>query len=97
MRFAALEQVFRNRIVPLLEEYFFEDWQKIRLVLGDNQKKNEQMHFIRESQDHEQDLNSLFGSDHGLDAYGTKRRYSVQEPAFSKPDAYIGIYQTQIT
>ncbi len=97
VRFAALEQVFRNRIVPLLEEYFFEDWQKIRLVLGDNQKKDEQMHFIRESKDHEQDLNSLFGSDHGLDVYGTKRRYSVQEKAFSKPDAYIGIYQTFIS
>jgi 5-methylcytosine-specific restriction protein B len=96
-RFATLEQVFRNRIVPLLEEYFFEDWQKIRLVLGDNQKKDEQTHFIRESQDHEQDLNSLFGSDHGLDAYGTKRHYSVQESAFSKPDAYIGIYQTLIS
>lgn len=97
VRFAALEQVFRNRIVPLLEEYFFEDWQKIRLVLGDNQKKDEQTHFIRESLDHEQDLNGLFGSDHGLDAYGTKRRYSVQESAFSKPDAYIGIYQTLIS
>ena len=97
VRFAALQQVFRNRIVPLLEEYFFEDWQKIRLVLGDNQKKDEQTHFIRESQDHEQDLNRLFGRDHGLDAYGTKRRYSVQESAFSKPDAYIGIYQTLTT
>jgi 5-methylcytosine-specific restriction protein B len=97
VRFTALEQIFRNRIVPLLEEYFFEDWQKIRLVLGDNQKKDEMTHFIRESQDHEQDLNSLFGGDHGLNAYGTKRRYSVQESAFSKHDAYIGIYQTQIT
>jgi 5-methylcytosine-specific restriction protein B len=97
VRFEALEQVFRNRIVPLLEEYFFEDWQKIRLVLGDNQKKDDQTHFVRESQDHEQDLNSLFGSDHGLDAYGTKRRYAVQEIAFSNPDAYIGIYQPLIS
>lgn len=97
VRFASLEKIFRNRIVPLLEEYFFEDWQKIRLVLGDNQKKDEQTHFIRESQDHKQDLNSLFGSDHGLEEYGTKRRYSVQESAFSKPHAYIGIYQTLIT
>ncbi|MEQ1741904.1 MAG: AAA family ATPase [Candidatus Nitrotoga sp.] len=96
-RFAALKQVFRNRIVPLLEEYFFEDWQQIRLVLGDNQKKDEQTHFLRESLDHEQDLNSLFGSDHGLDAYGTKRRYSVLESTFSKPDAYIGIYQRLIS
>ena len=97
VRFAALEQVFRNRIIPLLEEYFFEDWQKIRLVLGDNQKKDEQTHFIRESLDHEQDLKSLFGSVQGLDDYGTKRRYSVQESSFSKPGAYIGIYQTLIS
>lgn len=92
-RFDDLTQVFRNRIVPLLEEYFFEDWQKIRLVLGDNQKDKD-MHFI---QDHEQALDRLFGSDHGLDAYDTKRRYTLQETAFSKPDAYIGIYQTLIS
>jgi 5-methylcytosine-specific restriction enzyme B len=91
-RFAELEKIFRNRIIPLLEEYFFEDWQKIRLVLGDNQKKNEKAHFISESKDHDQDLNSLFGSDHGLDTYGTKRRYAMQESTFSNPDAYIGIY-----
>jgi 5-methylcytosine-specific restriction protein B len=97
VRFADLQQVFRNRIMPLLEEYFFEDWQKIRLVLGDNQKKDDQTHFVLESQDHGQDLNSLFGSDHGLDVYGTKRRYAVQEIAFSNPDAYIGIYQLLIS
>ncbi|MDR6201861.1 McrB family protein [Paraburkholderia graminis] len=92
-RLVALQQVFSNRILPLLEEYFFEDWQKIQLVLADNQKQ-EPARFVTESQDHEDELARLFGDAHGLDIYGTKRRYGVQEAAFSNPDAYIGIYQT---
>lgn len=93
-RFVALAQIFRNRILPLLEEYFFEDWQKIRLVLADNQKKSAAARFIVETQDHEDDLVQLFGSDHGLDTYATKRRYATQEAAFSDPAAYIGIYDS---
>lgn len=92
-RLVALSQVFSNRILPLLEEYFFEDWQKIRLVLADNQKP-EAARFVIESQDHEEDLARLFGSDHGLDTYATKQRYVVQDASFTNPDAYIGIYQT---
>lgn len=92
-RVIALQQVFRNRILPLLEEYFFEDWQKIRLVLGDNQKP-EATRFIIESENHEDDLARLFGNDHGLDSYAVKHRYMIQTSAFANPDAYIGIYQT---
>ncbi|CAJ0877459.1 MULTISPECIES: McrB family protein [Burkholderiaceae] len=93
-RFAALTDTFRNRIVPLLEEYFFEDWQKIRLVLADNQKRDPQAQFIIEAEDHGQDLTALFGNDHGLDVYATKRRYALQENAFFNPLAYIGVYQS---
>lgn len=92
-RLVALSQVFSNRIVPLLEEYFFEDWQKIRLVLADNQKP-EAARFVIEGEDHEEDLARLFGNDHGLDSYAAKQRYVVQDAAFSNPSAYIGIYQT---
>lgn len=92
-RLVALQQVFSTRILPLLEEYFFEDWQKIRLVLADNQKPPVAQ-IVRESTDHEDDLARLFGNDHGLDSYATKRRYAVQDAAFSNPEAYIGIYQT---
>ncbi|MEW5972970.1 MAG: AAA family ATPase [Pseudomonadota bacterium] len=93
-RFEALSDTFRNRIVPLLEEYFFEDWQKIRLVLADNQKTDPQVQFIIEIEDHEQDLAALFGNNHGLDVYATKRRYALQEDAFFNPLAYIGVYQS---
>ncbi|CAG4892007.1 McrB family protein [Paraburkholderia saeva] len=95
-RLVALQQVFSTRILPLLEEYFFEDWQKIRLVLADNQKL-EAARFVIESRDHEDDLARLFGGDHGLDSYAVKSSYVIQEAAFSNPDAYIGIYQTLST
>jgi len=91
-RLIALSQIFSNRIIPLLEEYFFEDWQKIRLVLADNQKA-ETARFVIESKNYEEDLALLFGSDHGLDTYTTKQGYVVQVASFTNPEAYIGIYQ----
>ena len=33
---AAIARTFQTRIVPLLQEYFYDDWEKIRAVLGDN-------------------------------------------------------------
>jgi len=30
----ALEGIFKNKIIPLLQEYFYDDWEKIMLVLG---------------------------------------------------------------
>lgn len=33
---ADLCATFRDRIIPLLQEYFYDDWRKIQLVLGDN-------------------------------------------------------------
>lgn len=45
-------QALQQRILPLLEEYFFEDWGQIRKVLGDDQKPIKQQ-FIREVVDGE--------------------------------------------
>lgn len=87
-RFKALGNIFRNRVVPLLQEYFFEDWEKIRLVLGDNQKKPEKQ-FIKKNVD----LQRLFGNNHEMEEYAVKPRYEVQGEMFSSPEAYIGIYQ----
>jgi len=38
-----LENIFKKSVIPLLQEYFYEDYEKIRIVLGDNAKdENEQ-------------------------------------------------------
>ncbi|MGF6275258.1 5-methylcytosine-specific restriction endonuclease McrBC GTP-binding regulatory subunit McrB [Massilia sp. UYP11] len=95
VRFERLEHIFRNRIIPLLEEYFFEDWEKIRLILGDNQKAmsgDQRTCFILVDDDQEGELVQLFGASHGLEAFGTRRRYALNDLALSNPDAYIGIY-----
>ena len=93
-RLGALELVFRRRVLPLLEEYFFEDWRKIRLVLADN-RKPEPEQFILEDIAPDRDLHDLFGDDHGLEGDAARPLFTVQEEAFRNPLAYVGIYQQQ--
>jgi 5-methylcytosine-specific restriction protein B len=76
-----------------LEEYFFEDWGKIRLVLGDNQKRNKDHQFVHETS-REDDLVALFGRDPELDQYAIRSRYRLNAKALDQPDAYVGIYAT---
>lgn len=93
-RFAELTHIFRNRILPLLEEYFFEDWQKIRLVLADNQKTDLETCFVVQNEDLEEGLTRLFGKQDSLDSYTAKLSFELQDTAFDNPAAYIGIYDT---
>lgn len=95
LAFSELQSVFQNKIIPLLEEYFFEDWSKIRLVLADNQKSQE-IQFIKEHIQTNQDLNALFGVKHNLDQYGQSVvKYTLADKAdevWCDSDSYISIY-----
>lgn len=78
-----LAEIFKNKVIPLLQEYFYEDYEKIRLVLGDNQKKDERDQFILAKKINQSEL---FGSaDIGLDDGFT---YEINQDAFMNPEAY---------
>lgn len=88
---AEMERIFSGRILPLLEEYFFEDWEKIRLVLGDHQKPAALAMIRRKYTDG--DLEALFGADWG---HPINNVYQRNEEALSIPESYIGIYDPKV-
>ena len=76
-----LANVFKNKILPLLQEYFYDDWEKIRLVLGDSQ-------FIKEKKS----ANALFKS--GTDYINDKILYEIDKEAFYDKQNYLKIYNS---
>lgn len=84
-----LGSIFKYKIIPLLQEYFYEDYEKIRLVLGDNNKKPEDPQFIKK-----ETLNNkeLFGESDIVDDDDLVK-YSINNDAFLNPNAYKKIYE----
>lgn len=93
LAFERLKRIMRNKVLPLLEEYFYNDWQKIRMVLGDNQK-DEQLQFIREVKDQKQfaDLFGISGTD-DLQEIGTRFLLAGEDDdIWNNPLAWQQIY-----
>ena len=81
-----LAMIFSRNILPLLQEYFYEDYEKIRLVLGDNNKDEKDEQFILVN---EEDYDDLFGStDYDFE---DSRTYTVNPTAFFKIESYRSI------
>ncbi|RLM14725.1 ATP-binding protein [Gibbsiella quercinecans] len=95
--FKLLKRVMKNKIIPLLEEYFYNDWQKIRLVLGDNQKSNQAFQFVR-SVENQGDLATLFGHAAIEDLQDAGLHYQLcgnTDKIWDIPLAYRQIYDPQ--
>ena len=85
-----LENIFKNKIIPLLQEYFYDDWEKIRLVLADNQKE-ENYQFIKTKN---YDIKSLFGDKNNdlLDIDEIPKIYEINKESFKDSQSYVKIY-----
>lgn len=82
---AALAAVFRDKVLPLLQEYFYDDWQKIAWVLNDH-RKPEGWRFVRQIK---ASAAVLFGE--GVELPAASEVWQVNAGAFDEPAAYQAI------
>lgn len=80
-----LGSIFRNKIIPLLQEYFFEDWQRIQWVLNDHRKPKAEHQFVQQPAPQDK----LFGE--GVNVNEQNRRWTINDAAFDLAEAYQGI------
>lgn len=76
-----LGEIFRDKVVPLLQEYFYDDYEKICLVLGDRKRPEQQQFFKVEPVD----LQSLFGVEPEFEVNPT---YRINQAAFFDAEVY---------
>ena len=77
-----LASIFEKKVIPLLQEYFYEDYGKIQLVLGDNAKEDE-FKFVL---DNPLKIKDIFNGNPDIDL--PEKGYSIQHEAFYKLDSY---------
>lgn len=85
-----LADIFKNNVVPLLQEYFYEDYEKIQLVLGDNDKSSDDYKFILDKKVNE---NDIFKKSPQLDLH--EKTYEIQKDAFDLIQSYIEITEAR--
>lgn len=81
---AALSAIFKKSVLPLLQEYFYEDYQKIQLVLGDNAKTDDALKFVK---DEKVNIRQIFkgNADELIDI---EKRYTINDAAFDNIESY---------
>ena len=80
-----LPKIFKERIIPPLTEYFFDDWTKVRAVLADDQETERDFQFITESES----TIDLFSENYDAPS---RQNYQINLPAFDHPRTYTKIY-----
>ncbi|WP_432361443.1 AAA family ATPase [Sporosarcina sp. UB5] len=84
---ANLARIFKNALIPLLQEYFYEDYSKIQLILGDNAKEDINKFILNKPIQ----LNTLFKANPDIDL--PEYYYKIQPTAFYLTESYKAIYE----
>ena len=82
--FDDLQSIFKNKLIPLLQEYFYDDWEKINLVFNNNR-------FIDNTTKYNQ--NELFSNCEFDDFNDEKVLYKLNEGALEINEEYKKIYE----
>lgn len=77
-----LAEIFRKKVIPLLQEYFYDDYEKIQLVLGDNQKDDDDHKFVKSKNI----KNDIFNGSPDIDL--PDNDYEIQKDAFYDIQSY---------
>ena len=80
-----LQSIFEKSVIPLLQEYFYEDYQKIQLVLGDNAKSDDSLKFII---DEKVVAKNIFKGNVEDVIDLPEKRYSINKVAFGNINSY---------
>ncbi|MGU8328311.1 McrB family protein [Clostridium perfringens] len=89
LTFEELVSIMKNKVIPLVQEYFYGDWEKVELVLGGSCKKGRSNRFIEKSRI---DTRKLFKGMR-VDSYGEEYKYSVVENP--EKEAFLNIYEDE--
>jgi 5-methylcytosine-specific restriction protein B len=80
-----LKSIFSQQILPLLKEYFFEDWERIAWVLNDQNKSDDNHKFILKASSN---LNDLFGNKVASSLQNIDQRWHLNQSAFDDINSY---------
>lgn len=80
-----LAEIFSNQVLPLLQEYFFDDWQRIQWVLNDH-RKPEAFQFVGARS---VEVDELFGTD--VNVAHSPKAWAVNDEAFQYVESYLGV------